>query len=547
MVQLPGTDRKPKKGARVVGPADPTHRITITVYVRRNPSAPPPPSLESDALKLPRQRKYLTHAEADKVFGAAQADLDKVAAFGRANGLTVLEADAARRSVSLSGTVADVSKAFGIELKQYETPTENYRGREGFIQVPADLQGVVEAVVGLDNRRLGRSLLRHAPARAAAAAHTLQPPPDGFLPPRLAELYNFPPDLDGTGQCIGIFTFNDVTGGYRVSALQTYFQQVLHLPAPAITNVVVHGRGNTPGSDSEAAGRRGDVTGEVMLDVQVAGALAPGAKLVMYFTQFTSQGWTDAITRAVTDAVNKPSVLSISYGNPEDDPGGAFPTTAEVRLIDGFLQRAAAQGLTICCAAGDTGSSDEVVPGPAHVDYPASSPSVLACGGTHLEASGSQITAENVWNNGVAPDGSIAGATGGGISTVFDRPPYQQGITLPPDGKALSKRGVPDVAGVADPQTGVVIIRVNGRELVPVGGTSATAPLWAALIARLNQGLGANVGFLNPLLYHNKKVSGALRDITDGDNGDFQAGTGWDACTGFGTPDGKRLLAALRG
>jgi kumamolisin len=396
--------------------------------------------------------------------------------------------------------------------------------------------------VGLDNRRLGRSLARHA--NILPTAHGLTLPSVGFLPTRLGELYNFPANLDGTGQCIGIFTFNDFGGGYRQSALQTYFEKALHMPAPSITNVVVQGRGNTPGDDGPAGERRGDATGEVMLDIQMAGALAPGARLVMYFTEFNSQGWTNAITRAVTDDANKPSVLSISYGNPEDDPGGAFPTTSEVRLIDGFLQRAAAQGLTVCCSAGDTGSSDENFPGPAHVDFPASSPSVLACGGTSLVASNGKITKEVVWNNGLAQDGSIAGATGGGISTVFDRPSYQEKIRLP-GGKSLTHRGVPDVAGVADPNTGAIIIRVNGRELTVIGGTSATAPLWAALIARLNQGLGANVGFLNPLLY--QSLSGALRDITEGNNGDFEAGPGWDACTGFGSPDGQRLLQALQG
>src|SRR5262249_34564281 len=226
MVPIPGSERKAKKGATVVGVADPSHRITVTVYVRRNPKAPPPPPLEQEAMKLPRERKYLSHAEAAKVFGAAQEDLDKVAAFARANNLTVLESNAGRRSVSLSGTVADMNKAFGVELKHYETPTENYRGREGPVHVPSELDGIIELVVGLDNRRLGRSLLRHGPPRVQHLGLAL--PPAGFLPTQLAGLYNFPKKLDGTGQCIGIFAFNDFGGGIQSQCVK----DVLRASAP---------------------------------------------------------------------------------------------------------------------------------------------------------------------------------------------------------------------------------------------------------------------------------------------------------------------------
>jgi len=272
--------------------------------------------------------------------------------------------------------------------------------------------------------------------------------------------------------------------------------------------------------------------GEVMLDIEVAAAVAPKALIAVYFAPNTDQGFLDAITRAVHDTVHKPSVVSISWGSAESNW-----TPQAMQQFDGAFQDAAALGVTICCAAGDNGSSDGVNDGRAHVDFPASSPHALACGGTKLVASGNSITSEVVWNEG--PDS----ATGGGISDVFDLPSWQANAHVPhsanPGGRV--GRGVPDVAGDADPASGYQV-RVDGQDFV-IGGTSAVAPLWAGLIALLNQRLGHSVGYLNPLLYGS--AAAALRSITSGDNGQYKAGPGWDPCTGLGTPDGVKLAAAL--
>jgi kumamolisin len=218
----------------------------------------------------------------------------------------------------------------------------------------------------------------------------------------------------------------------------------------------------------------------------------------------------------------------------------------EVRTVNNSFQAAAAKGITICVAAGDDGS-DEGNTDLAEVDFPASSPYVLAVGGTKLVASDSavpSITSETVWNEMFQQ----AGATGGGISAVFTKPSYQDGTNIPPSVNPPHKvgRGLPDVAAVGDPLTGVVVMHIDGENLEPIGGTSASAPLWAALIARLNQGLNAKCGFLNPLLYA-KLNNGVLNDITSGNNGKYSAQTGWDACTGFGTPNGDNLMSALSG
>jgi kumamolisin len=197
----------------------------------------------------------------------------------------------------------------------------------------------------------------------------------------------------------------------------------------------------------------------------------------------------------------------------------------------------------VCVAAGDNGSSDGQ-PAGNHVDFPASSPHVLGCGGTRLLAdlASGTVTTETVWN-----DGPSGGATGGGVSDVFAVPSWQLAAGVPaPGGRA--GRGVPDVAGDADPQTGYQVL-VRGQRQV-VGGTSAVAPLWAALIARLAQAAGRRFGLIQPALYAGVApgAGGAgFRDITAGNNGSYTAGPGWDACTGLGSPDGTALLGRLTG
>jgi len=302
----------------------------------------------------------------------------------------------------------------------------------------------------------------------------------------------------------------------------------LGVPLPQISTVLVDGALGQPSGDPDGA------DGEVMLDLEVAGAVAPGAKIVVYFAPNTDRGFLDAITKAVHDTQNNPAVLSISWGGPEADW-----TPQALESFDQAFQDAALLGVTVCCAAGDNGSSDGLDDGLAHVDFPASSPHALACGGTRLIALPQGIL-ETAWND------AQGGATGGGISAVFPLPAYQQQANVPPSvnpGDGVG-RGVPDVAGNADPDSGYRV-RIDGIDTV-LGGTSAVAPLWAGLVALLNQALQRRVGFLNPALYGSGVAqSQALRDIVSGANGDYAAGPGWDACTGLGTPNGASLLAQL--
>jgi kumamolisin len=475
----------------------------------------------------PHRRKYLTRGEFAASYGANPEDLAKIEAFAHQQNLTVIEASQPRRTVVLSGTIAALSSAFGVFLANYEHPEGAFRGRTGPLYIPEDLAGIIQGVFGFDNRPQARPHFRRHPKPPAQ--------PTGYTPPQVAQLYNFPTGLNGTGECIGILEFG---GGYTTGDLDTYFQG-LGLATPSITAVSVDGVTNlpAPGQDSPDT--------EVMLDIEVSGSVAPGANIVVYFSNFTEQGWVDAVTTAVHDSVHNPSVLSISWGYAE---GQSIWSAAAIQAVNEAFQAAAAMGVTVCCAAGDDGSRDQVDDGLAHCDFPCTSAFVLACGGTTLQSSGASITSETVWNDG--PDG---GATGGGISDSIDPPTWQANANVPPSVNPGGRigRGVPDVAGNADPETGYQVL-ADGEQGI-VGGTSAVAPLWAGLIALVNQKLGTPVGFLNPLLYAQLATANALNDITTGNNditgriGGYSAGPGWDACTGYGSPNGTAIGNSLGG
>lgn len=491
------------------------------------------PSAEKIGALMPLKRTYLSREEFAKAHGAAPADLAKVKAFAAKNKLEVVSSSAAERSVKLSGTIRALSAAFDVKLMEYSHPDGNYRGRIGSIHLPDGLAAVVQGVFGLDNRRQARPHISKGKGRAEAnAAHLAN-----FTAPQVAELYNFPAGTDGTGETIGILEFG---GGYKPTDLSAYFKN-LGITEPSITSVGVDGATNKPGDPQSDP--------EVALDIEVVGAVAPGAKIIVYFTTFTERGWVDALAAAMSDTTNRPSVISISWGFAEGEPVQGFEWTQQtVQAVNETLQAAAAMGVTVCVASGDNGSSDGINDGHAHVDFPASSPYSLGCGGTRLTGTGNKIAAEVVWNDG-AKSGE---GGGGGVSVMNPLPTWQTGI-VPPScnpGHAIG-RGVPDVCGDADPDTGYEIYYHGAAQVV--GGTSAVAPLWAALLARINQKLGKPVGYINPLLYSTLGKTGAFHDIVTGNNdisgqvGGYTAGKGWDCCSGWGSPNGASLLTGLGG
>ena len=509
------------RGARSVGKADPSERLEVSVLLRFRGSD----ALKDRVAKLAKGEhpgRHLSREEFAQQFGADPADIAVVRQFANAHGLAVVEEDAARRTVVLSGTVAQFNDAFEVDLQTFEHPGGTYRGRTGPVHLPDELHGVVTAVLGLDNRPQAHPRFRVRPPQGNVQWRAAAADSASFTPTELASLYGFPSGT-GHGECIGIV---ELGGGYRTADLQKYFSE-LNIASPNVSAVSVdHGRNNPTGDPNGP-------DGEVMLDIEVAGAIAPGAKIVVYFAPNTDAGFRDAVSTAVHDAKNKPSVISISWGGPESNW-----TAQAMTALDEAIQAAAAMGVTVCVASGDNGSSDGVNDGADHVDFPASSPHSLGCGGTNLQASGGSITSETVWN-----DGPNAGAGGGGVSSFFALPSYQEGLTVTETsgGTApLQMRGVPDVCGDADPQTGYDV-RVDGSDTI-IGGTSAVAPLWAGLIARINAAKASPVGFINPALYSHP---GALRDITQGNNGSFAAAPGWDACTGLGSPNGQKVADAV--
>ncbi len=515
-VAVPGSNRAPCPGAQKIGLADPAQ--VVHVLIRLRPRDPLPP------VQTQGPRVYPDRAQYAQAHGASAAEIKQVEAFAQASRLTVLKSSEALRSVWLSGTVALVEAAFGVTLERFRHANgTEFRGRVGPILIPHDLDGVIVGVFGLDDRPQARAPFRlRKPDRGAPRAQGGSPQ---FTPLQVASLYNFPQGTDGSGETIAII---ELGGGYSTSDLQAYFSQ-LGVATPTVTSVAVDSGSNAP------TGNPNGPDGEVELDIEIAGAIAPRAKIVVYFTPNTDSGFIDAVSQAVHDTVHKPSVISISWGGPEN-----LWTAQAMNQFDMVFQDAAALGVTVCVAAGDNGSSDGQTDGLAHVDFPASSPHVLACGGTELIATPTAILSEVVWNE---PTG---GATGGGVSQQFGLPSYQSGIGVPPSVNPGGQigRGVPDVAGNADPNTGY-LVQIDGQSAV-VGGTSAVAPLWAGLVALLNQSLGQPVGFLNPKIY-SASVRAAFRDITSGNNGAYSAGPGWDACSGLGVADGQKLLKALGG
>ena len=543
LVPLRGSDKPELPGAQPAGDLDQNATITVTLVLRHRAEVP---------AELITGPETLTLDELGAQYGADPADVALATeALGR-YGLTVAEAHPGSRRLKVSGTIAELSAAFGTTLTLVTSPHPDgtgqvtHRYRSGGLSVPAELSGIVTAVLGLDDRPQARPHFRRLRASRTVAPETVAPEtvaPEGtpeperaptagpLTAPQVAGFYQFPAGTDGTGQTIAII---ELGGGYTASDLNSYFSG-LRLATPSVTAVGVDGGSNSPGQQAD---------GEVELDIEVAGAVAPKAAQVVYFAPNTDQGFVDAISEAL-HASPTPIVVSISWGGPEDSWSAQSRSAMDAAIAD-----AAVLGTTVCVASGDNGSSDDPSNqnGPVQCDFPASSPHALACGGTKLvgDVSTYTISSEAVWNE-VANN---EGAGGGGVSAVYPLPSWQANAGVPVSASGTSTtpgRGVPDVAGNADPVTGYLVV-VDGQQPQPIGGTSAVAPLWAGLIARLAQATGKRFGLLQPLIYAGVTPGTAapgFNDIVDGNNGAYKAGPGWDACTGLGSPNGQALLTRL--
>ncbi|MFF3913418.1 S8 family serine peptidase [Streptomyces sp. NPDC001852] len=512
-VVLAGSARPAKAGATRLRDAAPQDQVRVTLTLRG-------PVVTGDRIPVERSQ-----------------DAEKTKAVLERCGLTVDEVRLEPGSIVASGPVSAMNAAFAANLGIYESPDQGeFRGREGELRIPAELDGIVTGVFGLDQRRMAQ--------RSAVKGSGFH---GSFTPDDLAKMYNFPAG-QAEGQRIGIAEFE---GFFTADDLQSFCDR--HgLQVPQVEVVPLNLEPLSAQEFQQLSPQQQqdeiDAAGEVMMDVQIVAGLCQAAQISVYFATFDQQGWIEMIDRVVAD---RPVAVSISWSRAEDNPGWSGNAIDE---ISKRLEGATKKGVTVCVSSGDDGAGHQSADGRAHVGFPSASPYVLSVGGTMIDASGQEVA---WWEAPGRRTDHGGGSSGGGVSVHFARPDYQQHIkvdSLNPDG--IRGRVVPDVAALAGrPLYDLTFL----GELRPNGGTSASTPLWASLIARINALLPPEKQqrFLTPLLYQggaNGTPLGraACRDIAAGhDNASnppavgYPVQEGYDAVTGWGVPDGVALLKGL--
>ncbi len=553
---LAGSEARHRKGGdRRESLPDLRERAEVTLLLRGAvPAGERAAAVHQLGTLLPRERSYLTYRDLITRHSAMREAMSRAEAFGKSHGLQTVDSHPGRRTVTLRGTLSALERAFGVHFAEYERGGQRYRSYDGAIHLPRELADIVETVVGLDespavDRHFGLSP-GVAPARGPAQAVFRQ----------VAERYQFPADATGAGQTVALI---ELGGGVAESDLDQYCR-VWGLKKPEVSLEEVAGAKNQPaspaairefltangitaspqrsghGAHKQAAQHPSPkmvkeiaFTIETTMDIELVASFANGARIVVYFAPDTFHGKLAAFQAALHDEQNSPSVISCSWGGHEEN----F-TPAHRRALDGIFQEAALRGITVCFSSdddsdGSTGSSA----GQPEVSFPAASPHVLACGGTHLPVQAGKSTVEAVWDEKLKGD---LGQRSAGISQMFSKPAWQTQARMN-QWATRTGRGVPDVAARADVKYGYDLF-IAGSRLAFGGGTSAAAPLWASLVALLNEKLG-----VTPLLYRSG-FQAALYDVTVGrTSAEFRAGPGWDPCTGLGPPRGHALLAALSG
>ena len=543
-VEIKGSFHPHPRDHQKLGPSKGSDEVTVTLMLRRKDSGAKHAEIVDRGAPRPTREQFINAR------GADQGELDKVADFAKASGLDVIETDAARRSVVVKATVAAISKAFDVQLNDYRYERGKYRSHDGAVRLPSDVAGYVEAVVGLTDRPVRAVHFSTARRRVSTARRPVNADPTNtapLTPQQVAALYNFPPG-DGAGQTIGLYEMetSDGPAGYALSDLEATMAALGGLPMPNIVDVPIDGVSNTGQSD-----------GETGLDISVAGAIAPQATIAVYFAGGETQNIIHALQAMIYPAAGQPvpTVISISYGFGPDDLGADSFSDSEFQQMSGLFEDAATNKVTVLVSSGDAGAE---VPDPnnphqrqAQTSYPGSDPWVTACGGTTIGNINGGSFDEWVWND-VGAGGGPPGATGGGISARFPVPSWQSNTQVPRRlGTGQPGRGVPDISGNASENSGYLQV-INGQPPEPVGGTSAVAPLYAGLVARINTNLGASIGYLNPTLY--ALPAATFNDILGspgpannsfGQVQGYPAGPGWDACTGFGSVHGQALQDAI--
>lgn len=519
-----GTMPKNVKGMVNATDPSPNQQLTLTLFL--NPVKSKIPSAKKLNNITQRSSVITTRAKFKMVHHTTKQDIGLIKEFVEEFGLTVTKVKLTERWITIKGKIEDIEKALKIDILEYEFDDLKYYFHNGVMEIPQEIEHLVEAITGINKAPIKEKRIfpRQIDVENAILEGTAVPPRD------FERLYNFPKGLDGSGECLGILSLG---GGYEEEILKKYFKKQ-GIAMPDISWVSVDGGKNNPGKNLE-------YDYEVYMDVEIAACLAPGAKIVVYFAKNQSSNILKAFRRAIHDHINKPSVISMSWGTLEEN----F-SRRDANALNNALKEAASLNITLLCSSGDLGSSGKANQEGENVQLPAASPYILAVGGSQPHIEDNVILHEDVWKQDQEMAGQLFhGSSGGGFSEVFPMPSYQSTV-FPIKFAQTKKRGIPDVSANASTLPGILLAVGNTQQISM--GTSASTPLWAALIIRINQRMTElglpHVGFIHPFIYMDEFRS-LFNQVIDGDNGKYEATAGWDPCTGLGTPNGEIFLQQM--
>lgn len=452
----------------------------------------------------PCDRNYLGHAEVAGITSYSDEDKDEVVRY--LSQFTYKENEILRELI-FSGCVADFETAFNCKVGVYKTDEgAEFLSAVSSVLLPSHLADLIYSFDGFS-----QTIRKEDRKPTDTSSDDDGGWSKGFSISEISSAYEFPKGVTGKGQTIGIV---ELGGVYKSSDLELFFEKI-EVPMPKIEVV-----GHQPGGYSETNNC------EVTMDLQIAGAIAPDAKIVIYY----AKTFIEALKLIISDNVHRPSVVSISWSSPEE-----YYNDSEKREFDQLFYQAALLGITIIGSSGDHGAYNSL--DHLNVPLPACHPLVLGCGGTTINIENGKRIGEIVWNEFHGDE-----VTGGGFSDSYDIPDYQKEAIANYNFIIPQGRGVPDVSALSSTIDGFQVV-FEGLEVV-VGGTSTATPMWAGLIALINQKLGYNVGFINTILY---KMAGttAFYSIEKGNNLLYKAAPFWNPCTGLGTPNGIQIIEQI--
>lgn len=524
--------------AQLLQPADASQQLNLSIGLQvRNQD-------QLDTLltalydpQSPQYHQYLTPDQFMQMFAPTTDQVQQVVAYLQSQGMTVTGVAANNLLIDATSSVGQVQNSFQVKMNTYQLGSRTFYANAASPSIPTPVGSLIASINGLDNS------VQYHPLYQRLATHQAQAlaSPSGLGPKDLAQAYDIAPlqnaGILGDNQTIALFELD----GYQQSDIAQYFQNYGIAP-PSITNVLVDG----------FSGAAGQGAIEAELDIDIVAGIAPHAKQLVYEGPNTTQGLNDTYNKIVTD--NKAQIVSISWGLCEASSGAN-----ELQTLDTIFKQGAAQGISFVAASGDSGAYDCQDSNLA-VDSPASDPYVTGVGATSLQTKNGAYSSESVWSNPSETQRGPKGAgSGGGLSDTFKLPNWQNGPGVH-NSFSNGNRQVPDVSAAGDPTTGYSVYCTITNAGCPatgwltVGGTSASAPLWASSMVLVNHYLQNNgksrMGQLNPSLYGlfaSTQSLPAFHDVTSGTNLFYQATQNYDMASGIGSPDVYNIARDLNG